>query len=263
MRRLVAIDIGNTRYHAALYEWQDAAPDDTLQLLPLNPRQPIWHGQDLDEFPLGALPAEPTWWFTVSVHRLREEKWHEWLTRARPADSVHRLTGQQMQVPLAVEHPERVGLDRLAAARTALERRTDGQPVILVDIGTAVTVDYVDEAGVFRGGAIFPGVRAAADALHWATDALPRLQTLPAEPPALPGPHTQGAISAGVYYGVRGAVVELVGQLVARAPARPLVLVGGDCGFVEPLARWHAEWVPDLVLRGVALAGRRWLEEHF
>ncbi len=58
-------------------------------------------------------------------------------------------------MPLRVLHPERVGSDRLLAAWTA--RELFGAPVIVVDIGTATTIDVVDDEGAFVGGAIMPG----------------------------------------------------------------------------------------------------------
>ncbi len=262
-RQLVAVDIGNSRYHVARYQLTalDGAHSD-LVAVPWNDSADIvWHGPNLDTFPLTELPGEALCWFLVSVNRQREAGFRQWIERHRPADQVHRLAWHQMQLSVAVEHPDRVGLDRLAAARASLQWRSTGQPVIVVDIGTAITVDYVDAAGVFQGGAILPGVRAALDALHVTTDALPRLVDLPSEAPPLPGKNTEVAIAAGVYYGLRAAVAALVSQFVAYSAGTPLVLVTGAREFVEILKPWQAQWVPDLVVRGVALAGKQWLEQ--
>ena len=78
-----------------------------------------------------------------------------------------------MPLEVELEHPDKVGIDRLLNAVAANRRRQEHVAAILVDAGSAVTVDYLDGNGVFRGGAIFPGFRLMARALHDYTALLP------------------------------------------------------------------------------------------
>ena len=91
---------------------------------------------------------------------------------------------------------------------------------MLVDAGSAVTVDWLDETHAFRGGAIFPGLRLMAEALHDYTALLPRV-TIAVPVPELPGPSTVPAMQAGIFWAVVGGIdraVRRLGRLAAAAP---------------------------------------------
>src|SRR5262249_35779112 len=72
--------------------------------------------------------------------------------------------------------PRKRSIDRLCKARSPNLRRQENVAAILVDAGSAVTIDYIDSAGAFRGGAIFPGFRLMAQALHDHTALLPLVE---------------------------------------------------------------------------------------
>ncbi len=147
-----------------------------------------------------------------------------------------------------------VGEDRLlnAAAAYALF----GQACAVVDAGTAMTVDFVDGIGTFHGGAILPGARTQLAALAARTAQLPEVELKkPLEPI---GHNTQEAIRSGVFYGLRGAARELVEQYATQISQFPLVVATG--GDAELLFEGHdliERLVPDLTLRGVALAWQK------
>ena len=116
-----------------------------------------------------------------------------------------------------------VGIDRLLAAVAANRLRNPKRPAVIVDLGTAITVDLVDAEGVFRGGAILPGIAISARAMHDYTDLLPHIPMAELEepPPAL-GRATVPAMRSGLYWGAVGAVRELIERLAEqdRRPAR-------------------------------------------
>ena len=89
---------------------------------------------------------------------------------------------------------------------------TDGRPAIIVDSGTATTVDAVDADGVFLGGAILPGFGLLARSLQRYTALLPliTLEELGTGPPPAVGRDTTAAIKSGLFFGQLGAVRELV-----------------------------------------------------
>lgn len=144
--------------------------------------------------------------------------------------------------------PERVGIDRLLNARAALERgRCEW---LLIDCGTAITVDRVSEDGAFLGGAIAPGAGLAGRALHEGTALLPPV-TLQRVSHAL-GRDTDEALSAGLYWGFRGLVRGLVDALrrEAEGPLR-LLVTGGDGALLGGDLGPESEQAPDLTLEGI------------
>ena len=127
---------------------------------------------------------------------------------------------------------------------------------ILVDTGSAITVDFVSADGVFRGGAIMPGIDMSARALHEFTDLLPlvSLNELGASPPAL-GISTVTAIRSGLYWGAVGGIRELIARLSASLAQPPaLFLTGGAAAHLAGVLGLEARYEPHLVLSGVALA---------
>ena len=114
--------------------------------------------------------------------------------------------------------------------------------------------------GRFLGGAILPGPSLMARALAQGTSKLPEVWALEhADPPALPGRNTREAIAAGIGWGMRGAIAELVarGRLVL-GPSAPVILTGGWSRAILPAVPGATE-MPDLVLQGIALAAERCL----
>ncbi|MDE3001098.1 MAG: type III pantothenate kinase [Gemmatimonadota bacterium] len=155
-------------------------------------------------------------------------------------------------IEVAVERPEAVGVDRLLAAGAAF-RRVRGS-VIVVDVGTALTIDLVSAAGCFMGGAILPGLKAMAKALATGTSLLPHIDlTAPAS--AL-GRDTSECIRAGVVFGAAGAVDRVVEELSAADRTPHVLLTGGDAQFLSAYLGTPHDCVPDLVLHGLAHAFR-------
>jgi type III pantothenate kinase len=166
------------------------------------------------------------------------------------------LAAGDLPIDVAVEHPERVGLDRVAAAAAANQLRSATRAAIVVDTGSAVTVDFISPDGAFRGGAILPGIEMAARALHEFTDLLPlvSLNDLTLPPPAR-GVSTVTAIRGGLFWGLVGAVRELIAKLSANSPQAPeLFLTGGAAAHLVGPLEMPCRYEPHLVLSGIALA---------
>lgn len=157
--------------------------------------------------------------------------------------------------------PERVGADRIYSAAGAASLL--GRSAIVVDAGTALTVDVVLVSGAapaFLGGAIAPGPRLWARALADGTALLPLVEPCPGVH-AL-GQATEEAIRAGIAVGFRGAAAELVEQLARESGLgeATVVLTGGARDFLlvpQPFTRRPLDVVPDLVHRGLLAALRR------
>jgi len=156
-----------------------------------------------------------------------------------------------LPIPTDLPHPEQIGVDRLCCAAAAYGRLQ--QACVIVDLGSAITVDCVDGDGVFRGGAILPGMRMQAQALHEGTARLPLVD--PAEPAGVFGADTTQAILSGIVAGVRSAVRGLVEGYATELNAWPVVVTtGGDAalfGNPEQIVQTQA---PPLCLLGIARA---------
>lgn len=143
------------------------------------------------------------------VRRLMDQ-WRIGTTEPHVIDSC-----SEIPVVAAVDFPEKVGLDRLLNAVAVNVLRPSDRAAIVVDSGTATTVDYVSADGEFCGGSILPGMELSAKALHLYTALLPLLtvQELGGAIPEAPGRNTRDAIRNGLFWGQVGAIRELIRQL--------------------------------------------------
>lgn len=161
--------------------------------------------------------------------------------------------GKDLELPIKVktEKPEETGVDRVLAVAAAYEQI--GKACVVVDCGTAITVNVCDDKGQFLGGAIAPGVRMQLDALHDKTAQLPAVRfAAPTDPW---GASTQQAILHGVFHGIRGMVKELVENYATELGAWPdLVATGGDAATLFNDWELVHAIAPNLVLYGTALA---------
>jgi type III pantothenate kinase len=157
-------------------------------------------------------------------------------------------------LPVALDRPDQIGSDRLLGAWAA--REAHGAPVIVVDLGTATTIDAVDAEGRFVGGVIAPGPALQVKVLASGTAQLP---TVPVEaPPTAIGRDTVEAIQSGTVLGHVEAISGLIRRVAGALGAPAVVLTGG--GSAAAWAR-EIEGVdasdPDLVLRGLGLLADR------
>jgi type III pantothenate kinase len=169
-----------------------------------------------------------------------------------------RVTHADLPLEVSLAEPHRVGIDRLAAATAATVLVPRGRGAIVVDCGTAATVDMIDARGRYLGGAILPGPVLMARALAEGTSKLPEVQSLARdEPPPMPGGDTRAAIAAGIGWGIRGAIAELVAQARRTlGDSAPVIATGGWRRAVLPALPGAID-APDLVLAGIAMAARR------
>ncbi len=127
--------------------------------------------------------------------------------------------------------PRQLGCDRMVCSYAAA--RLYGKPVIVIDVGTAVTWDAMDASGRHLGGAIAPGPVTMSGALNKKTALLPLIPIK--RPRAAIGRDTAGAIESGIYWGTIGMIKELVAVISAEMKGRPkIVITGGLAGMVGP-----------------------------
>lgn len=162
-----------------------------------------------------------------------------------------RVVGPDVPCPLTLDYetPHTLGSDRWVGALAAF--RTHGAAIV-VDCGTATTVNGIDASGTFRGGPIAPSVSAMVAGMVQLTPGLPRASrdAVPVVPPR----SSAAAVDAGVLLGWCGAVERLVHDMQQALGGEPAVVVTG--GNADLLLRWgrlRCCHEPDLVHRGLAL----------
>lgn len=159
-----------------------------------------------------------------------------------------------LPMPLDVDNPAEVGVDRVCSAAAAYEHI--GGCCAVASFGTATTIDCVSEDGRFLGGAILPGIEMCYDVLHQRTAQLPRVEAGRSQGPF--GRNTHEAIANGVLFGAVGALREIVERYATALNRWPqLVLTGGNAPLIASLADFVDSVVPDLCLMGIALAYRK------
>ena len=194
---------------------------------------------------------DPARWYISSVNPPVAEVLGNSLTSFGRMELCWFRSAAEVPVKHALEHPQITGADRALAVSAAVAQNPD-PPGIIVSCGTAITVERVDETGTWQGGAIAPGLGLAARALHLQTAQLPLV--VPREAPPAWGASTLPALEAGIFWGVVGAVRELLTHQAASFKSLPwLVWTGGDAATLAPAITWpSSSVVPDLVLQGLA-----------
>jgi type III pantothenate kinase len=144
-------------------------------------------------------------------------------------------------ISVNIDRPEQAGADRLVNAVAAAAHHQ--LPVVIIDFGTATTLDLIGPDGSYEGGVIAPGVNLSVEALYMAAARLPRIavKPWPADMPVL-GTDTVSAMHSGVFWGYVGMVEGLLGRLrQAHGAALPAIATGG-------LAQLFAEHIDDSLI---------------
>lgn len=174
------------------------------------------------------------------------------------SDAVKQVTGMTLKVletqeacaelDVCVDYPERVGLDRLADAVGAKAKY--GCPLIIVDMGTATTVNVVDARGRFVGGMIIPGMRTSFDAL---CEKASQLSPIPLVlPENLIGKNTTECMQSGLLYGYASMIDGLVERVEKElGTCCRVVMTGGLARLIYPVCKHPLAYEEHLLLEGL------------
>ena len=154
-------------------------------------------------------------------------------------------------------NPREIGADRIAGAIGAVHAAASSggaKNLIVVDMGTATTVDVITKNNEYLGGAILPGAAMSVHALSEGTAQLPSVEVV--QPKNVCGSSTIEAIQSGVFYGQAGAVRELVSKMEESVFEGERAFVIGTGGFSRSFesAGLFDLVLPDLVLQGLKVA---------
>ncbi len=248
----LAIDVGNTRLKWALYQH----PHPSASAL----AQGVEFLDNIDKLAEGAwaaLPAPDQMLGCIvagdAVRRRVEEQMEIWDVAA------------QWVVPSAAEaglsngydHPTRLGADRWVAMVGAWHRSggsAAARPMVVVMVGTAVTVDAIDADGKFLGGLILPGHGIMLRALETGTAGLHVPTGNVCEFPT----NTSDALTSGGTYAIAGAVERMLAHLRAHCGVEPRCIMAGGAGWkMAPSLSFQFELVDNLIFDGLLQLGVR------
>lgn len=258
---LVALDLGNSRLKAARFKAEALAanrlpvPDSVTAVAITAP-----HPFTFLEGWVAELADQPCLWVTASVNPAVHARLINWL-KERGISNIHFIDNpDQLPLQTRLPAPERAGIDRLVNAVAVNVVRPEGTAAIVVDAGSAVTIDTLSADGVFLGGAIFPGLGLQARALAEFTEKLPLLsvEEILANLKTLPATSTPAAMASGLFWAMVGAVREIVARTTDQLPGDPLVVfTGGGAESLVPHQNSAAVWLPHLTLQGICHAFRQ------
>lgn len=236
----LAIDVGNTNIHMGFFEGDKLRSLQTVRGACIQTFQV--HLPDI--FKKGGVVV------VSSVNPEIERLLHEWFQKY--AFSKILYIGKDIPVPLHVltDYPEKVGIDRLLNAIAVFQHTR--RATIIIDAGTAITIDVVDENGAFLGGVIAPGIDLSSKALHSFTALLPEISVN--RPRSVLGRCTEEAIKSGVYWGTIGMVEHIILKLFTELGYQPIVIAtGGNAALLAEEIHFIKEVIPHLTLEGIKI----------
>jgi type III pantothenate kinase len=246
---VLAVDIGNTRIGLAI--WDGDGLHDARRVSTARPS--TWR-MALEEVWAASVGAKRRAVVIGSVGPQAAHRFADLATAVCDSEPLHIRDDLPLPMPLDIENPREIGVDRICAAAAAYDRLRS--PCAVASFGTATTVDCVSADGRFLGGAILPGLEMSCVALHEHTARLPRVS--PAVPQGVFAKNTHDAIVNGVVYAAVGALREIVERFATELRQWPeVVITGGSAPLVAEVADFVDAHVPDLCLMGVALAYRK------
>lgn len=260
---LIAIDIGNTRIKVAFF-----LDDEEKLLETVDGNDPKMSSkltemlcQCWDRVPLLESAAEPVKNCTVVACSVKPE-WTELVSELVQQELELKMLVIGKDVPLPIEtsldDALQVGTDRLVNAAAAYAVVEDA--VIVADFGTAVTIDLVDENGVFMGGCISPGFDLSLAAMNAGTVQLPTIEMQ--KPQQVYGVNTEEAMRAGVYWSAVGLLETVCRKYAEEIGKWPqVVLTGGAAGLIKDDCEFVDSWVSNLAVRGIMIAYKKYLFE--
>ncbi len=256
---LIAVDIGNTNITLGLFlkgveQSIESVPGKSEKKL-AQLIKALWQ-----KIPIAKRSKEKKRDGVIVASSVKPE-WTELIrqTVKQTTDEKMLLIGKDIPFPmnLSIKEPDKVGADRVLSAAAAYA--VVEQAVVIADFGTAVTIDLVDDRGIFVGGVIFPGFEISAAALKRNTAQLPEVTVTRPKRPF--GQDTAEAINCGLYYSAVSTLQEVIRRYAEVIGTWPRTVITGsaaalikdDCEFID-------SYVPNLVIKGIALAHKKYIE---
>lgn len=247
---LLAIDVGNTNMVFGLYEGEylrgtfriSTNAERTSDELGMQISQ-YYHFHGIDRSRTRAViiaSVVPPVMYTL-INAIRK------YLRVQPV-----IAGRDVDIGIenCYANPREVGADRLVNAVSAV--RKYGKPLVIVDIGTATTFDAIDAGGAYQGGAIFPGIKVAMEALFRKASKLPRVDI--ERPERAIGKTTVQSMQSGAVRGYVGALSGIISDIRDELGGNARVVATGGMGrMMAEYCDLIDEVDPNLTLEGLRL----------
>lgn len=239
----MALDLGNTRTKAGIFVKGQLMQTFTSETRHLEASVESW---------LSTFPDDTSWTFAwISVAQEPPiPRWEIWQARKLRPQWIP--IGKDTPLPIrhAYETPETLGTDRIVGVIGALKIAGKG-PLLVIDAGTAITYDLMDDQQVYLGGAISPGMDMRFKALHQFTARLPLVD--PGTAPVAPlGKSTRQCIATGVVYGIVGEMEKFIDTYrEAFGQDLQVFLTGGNLSHFENRLKNINFADPNLTLSGI------------
>ncbi|MDX2302677.1 MAG: type III pantothenate kinase [Microscillaceae bacterium] len=211
----LAIDIGNSRLKAALFQGNEMI--EIYSTLPEG------------EFAEWLLRQQATYTILSSVRKDVDTIKSE---IERISQLIVLESGMEMPFQSLYQTPHTLGVDRLAAIAGA-QALFPGQACLVIDLGTCITYDFIDQESYFWGGNIAPGLQIRFRAMHEFTANLPLVQINPEEELPYTGKSTRGAMQSGVVYGIVHEIEGAIRYYHQKVGNFVTILTGGDALYFE------------------------------
>ena len=240
---LIGLDIGNTRTKFARF----GKLGEIAEL-------EIWNSANLERKLCSWVQKQPTEWkfmlgWISTSHSMDLSGLTCWnLFENRPSFyPIH--TGIELPIKNNYQTPETLGIDRITGVIAACNV-SEGNPVLIIDMGTAITYDFADREGIYRGGGISPGMEMRFKALNSFTARLPLVKA--SKFPSLLGDSTTTCILSGVIHGIQAEVTEIIRRYKTEFGDNvQIFLTGGDAPFFENHLKNINFADSNLILKGI------------
>jgi type III pantothenate kinase len=251
---LLAIDAGNTHTVVGLFDgaelvdhWRIATVSDrTSDELALMIQQFLgFHGFSFDDAISGVVVSSGVPVVTAALR--------EMTARYFGFPALVLEPGVRSGMPILYDNPREVGADRIANAIGAFD--VYGGPSIVVDFGTATTIEAVSAKGEYLGGAIVPGIEISLDALFGRAAGLRRVELV--APRNVIGKSTIESIQSGAIHGFSGQVDALVERFEVELGSCTVIATGGLAELIGPHTHTVQHYEPWLTLYGLRIVFER------
>lgn len=247
---ILAVDVGNTQTVVGLFDGETLAGHWRVS------SDPSITADELAVKMASLLSLDGRGWADVrsaivgSVVPRLTDAWVEVVRTMTGTDPMVVGPGLKTGMPIRYDNPHEVGADRIVNGVAAVA--AFGAPVLVVDFGTATTIDVIDADGAYLGGTIAPGLETSAEALFRKAARLSNVDLI--DPGAVIGRNTRHSVQAGLLMGQ----AEMVDGLVRRTwrelgRETRVVATGGLAERMSALCETVTDVDPDLTLKGLLL----------
>ena len=247
MSKILLMDIGNTRIKWGVLENKALSGIGSL----LTP-----HSSDFDLKPLFmSVPSDVKSIVASCVlskktqTKLAESFSDHFKLVVRFIEPINRFSG----LTNGYNNPSKLGADRWAAMVGA--HNEFGGNILVVDMGTAITIDYINAEGVHQGGQILPGLKSFFNILNQSTGSINtkiNINDTAAQDIKKWGKNTDDAVISGAMSAISGAINAAVFSFKIEDSMPSVILTGGDAIYFKDLFDYSLSYRPNLVLEGLA-----------